>query len=209
MLSEDVIKRARTSLLADMKRSAESRLEFAARLSEWIGAGDWRLFYIHRARIEQVTLADVRRVAGTYLHPSNRTVGVLVPRSLSMVTVPAAPSLADEYARLERGSATTNEKGVTPGGGSEARWDGSPEHLVDALRVETLANTSIPRVSSSCVSVPTFADDGQPQCATGDDVARKEKRTRFTAALHHVNGRACVTRPAPEPPLGPDPNAQR
>jgi zinc protease len=29
---------------------------------------------------------------------------------------------------------------VTPGGGAEAKWDGSPEHLVDALRVETLAN---------------------------------------------------------------------
>ena len=148
---EDLIKRARTSLLADMDKSAEPRLEFGARLSDWIGAGGWRLFYLHRARIEQVTLTDVRRVAGTYLHPSNRTVGVLVPESRpSIVTIPSAPSLTGEYARLERGSASSDEKGsapnapATPGeavaGGATVTWDGSPERLIDALRVDTLPN---------------------------------------------------------------------
>lgn len=147
--SQELIERARTSLLADMDKFAEPRLDFAARLSEWIGAGDWRLFYVHRARLEKVTLADVRRVAKTYLQASNRTVGVVVPAAASIVTIPGAPSLAGEFALLEAASAGTNEKGLSPKvpaaggdapGGAEVTWDGSPERLMDAVRVDTLPN---------------------------------------------------------------------
>ena len=52
---------------------------FAVRLSEWAAAGDWRLFFLHRDRIEKVTAADVNRVAAKYLTRNNRTVGVYYP----------------------------------------------------------------------------------------------------------------------------------
>ena len=41
--------------------------------------GDWRLYFLHRDRIEKVTPADVQRVAAKYLLASNRTLGYFIP----------------------------------------------------------------------------------------------------------------------------------
>lgn len=48
-------------------------------LSEAIGMGDWRLFFLRRDQVRQLTLADVQRVAGAWLRPDNRTVGLYLP----------------------------------------------------------------------------------------------------------------------------------
>ncbi|HEY0189746.1 MAG TPA: insulinase family protein [Kofleriaceae bacterium] len=48
-------------------------------ISEFIAAGDWRLFFVHRDQIERLTTADIQRVAAAYLLPSNRTLGVYTP----------------------------------------------------------------------------------------------------------------------------------
>jgi len=48
-------------------------------LSESIAQGDWRLFFLNRDRVRDVTLADVQRVAEQYLRPSNRTRGIYQP----------------------------------------------------------------------------------------------------------------------------------
>jgi zinc protease len=65
-------------------------------LSESIAAGDWRLLFKQRDDLGQVTVADVQRVAATYLKPSNRTVGVFIPTAKpDRVTVSAAPSAAE------------------------------------------------------------------------------------------------------------------
>ena len=48
-------------------------------LTESAAAGDWRLFFLNRDRIERVTLEDVNRVAKKYLQASNRTVGIYLP----------------------------------------------------------------------------------------------------------------------------------
>lgn len=41
--------------------------------------GDWRAVFVMRDRVNTVTLDDVNRVARTYLVPSNRVIGLLVP----------------------------------------------------------------------------------------------------------------------------------
>ena len=51
----------------------------AIELSEWAAQGDWRLYFLHRDRLEKVTPEDVKAVAEKYLRPSNRTVGLFIP----------------------------------------------------------------------------------------------------------------------------------
>ena len=50
-------------------------------MSEYVAKGDWRLFFLHRDQIRQARLEDMRRVAATYLKPSNRTIGIFLPAS--------------------------------------------------------------------------------------------------------------------------------
>ena len=64
-------------------------------LAESAAAGDWRLFFLNRDRIEKVTVGDVNQVAKKYLQPNNRTVGIYVPVQLPQRTpVAAAPDVA-------------------------------------------------------------------------------------------------------------------
>ena len=48
-------------------------------LSEAIAQGDWRLFFLTRDRVRDVSLADVQRVAEQRLLPANRTLGMYLP----------------------------------------------------------------------------------------------------------------------------------
>jgi zinc protease len=69
--------------VADLLRNIElaytNSQGIALQISEWAAAGDWRLMFIHRDRLDKVAPADVQRVAQTYLKPANRTVGVFIP----------------------------------------------------------------------------------------------------------------------------------
>ncbi|MFT3754719.1 MAG: pitrilysin family protein [Pseudoxanthomonas sp.] len=70
-------------------------------LSEYQAAGDWRLLFVQRDAIEQVTAADVNRVAAAYLKPGNRTLGRFIPSEqverTEIPTAPAVASLVDGY----------------------------------------------------------------------------------------------------------------
>jgi len=57
--------------------SDSTRLGIA--LSEYVAAGDWRLLFLHRDRVAQLTIADVQRAAAAYLMASNRTLGLFLP----------------------------------------------------------------------------------------------------------------------------------
>ncbi|MCO6461228.1 MAG: insulinase family protein [Saprospiraceae bacterium] len=48
-------------------------------LSEYIAQGDWRLTFIARDQIKNVTLDDLKRVASMYYKSSNRTIGEFIP----------------------------------------------------------------------------------------------------------------------------------
>jgi zinc protease len=51
----------------------------ASELSEWIGVGDWTLYVTFPQKIQQVTPADVQRVARQYLTTDQSTTGWFVP----------------------------------------------------------------------------------------------------------------------------------
>ncbi len=68
----------------------------AMALTESVAAGDWRLYFLTRDRIDGVTADDVARVARTYFKPDNRTIGRFVPTEKpDRVEIAAAPSATE------------------------------------------------------------------------------------------------------------------
>ena len=78
-VEEDLVKRALKQIFKSRERQFANSESFAINLSEWQAYGDWRLYFLHRDRLEKVTAADVKRVAAEYLVTSNRTVGMFIP----------------------------------------------------------------------------------------------------------------------------------
>jgi zinc protease len=88
------VDRAKTKILSNIELLFKNSDQTGLQMSEWMGAGDWRLVYLYRDRVKQVSPADVQRVAAAYLKPSNRTVGVFVPETKpDRAEVPAAPDV--------------------------------------------------------------------------------------------------------------------
>ncbi len=77
--TEAEIERARQSKLKDIEQAFNSSERISIMLSEWIGMGDWRLFFLHRDRIESVDAAAVAKAADKYFKRDNRTVGIFIP----------------------------------------------------------------------------------------------------------------------------------
>ena len=73
----------------------------AQALSSASALGDWRLLFLQRDHIAAVTAEDVNRVARTYFHQPNRTVGIYIPQDrpqrLAIPTAPALDTLVKHY----------------------------------------------------------------------------------------------------------------
>ena len=88
------VERARSARLRDIQLSINNSESVGIDLTEWAATGDWRLMFIHRDRVRAVTVADVARVARTYLIPSNRTVGLFRPDAQPQrAEIPAVPDI--------------------------------------------------------------------------------------------------------------------
>jgi zinc protease len=95
-ITTEEVERAKRKLLKDRELLMTKSNQIGITLSEWAAQGDWRLFFLHRDRIENVTTQDVTRVAQEYLRRSNRTVGLYVPTDKpDRVPVPATPSVGE------------------------------------------------------------------------------------------------------------------
>ena len=77
--SAEELSRALSQQLLFYDRLMSSSQQVAQTLSENVAVGDWRLLFWDRDQLRKVTLEDIRRVAATYLIPSNRTVGEFIP----------------------------------------------------------------------------------------------------------------------------------
>ena len=73
--TEDDLKRAKNELLKQFENTYNKTIDLSIALTENIGAGDWRLFFMDRDNIEKLTLADIQNVAKKYYLQSNRTWG--------------------------------------------------------------------------------------------------------------------------------------
>ena len=93
--TKEEIERARAKLLKEIELTLTNADRVGLQMSEWIGAGDWRLFFLQRDRTRSATQADVLRVAEAYFKPSNRTVGVFLPTAKpDRAEIPGVPDVA-------------------------------------------------------------------------------------------------------------------
>jgi zinc protease len=104
---------------ARLARSAEMRMtdsqSLGLGLSEWAAMGDWRLLFLNRDRVKNVTVEDVVRVAKTYFVESNRTVGEFIPTANPVrAEVPATPNLAALFKDYKGGASMAHGEAFDP-----------------------------------------------------------------------------------------------
>ena len=101
-ISADELQRARTQWLNDWEQTFTDPENVGLALSEAIALGDWRLFFLGRDQVQQVTLGDVQRVAEAYLRPANRTLGMYLPTDAPQrAPAPAKPDMAATLAQFK------------------------------------------------------------------------------------------------------------
>jgi zinc protease len=95
VITQEDLDRAKNELKKEVSDIQNNTVGFSIQLAEIIGSGDWRLFYVYRDRVDQLTLADVQACLKKYYLTSNRTVGVFIPdKSAERVVVPERPDIA-------------------------------------------------------------------------------------------------------------------
>jgi zinc protease len=75
----DEIARVKQQFLAADAYKRDGTAGVAGELNEWIAVGDWTLYVTFPQKVEQVTPADVQRVARQYLNEEQSTTGWFVP----------------------------------------------------------------------------------------------------------------------------------
>ncbi len=118
--TKEEVERARAQLLKNIELALNNSDQVGLTLSEFIGAGDWRLFFLHRDRLRKVTSEEVARAAAKYFKPSNRTLGMFIPTAKpDRAEIPPTPDLS---------VALKDYKGDATVAAGEA-FDPSPENI--------------------------------------------------------------------------------
>lgn len=73
------LKAAQVALLNEMNAVAGDPGRLGSELSNYIGQGDWRLFFLQRDRIARAALPAVQQAAAAYLQADNRSIGRYLP----------------------------------------------------------------------------------------------------------------------------------
>ena len=93
--TEAEVERARTRLLNDIELTLADSRALTNALSETVALGDWRLFFLHRDRLQRVTPAEVQALASRYLKPANRTLGMFLPtKEPDRAEIPPVPDVS-------------------------------------------------------------------------------------------------------------------
>jgi zinc protease len=86
--------RAQAQEINGFEHTMSTSAQVAMVLSDNVGVGDWRLLFWNRDQAKKVSLADLQRVAGTYLVVSNLTVGTFIPDEHPVrAAIPQRPDL--------------------------------------------------------------------------------------------------------------------
>jgi zinc protease len=97
--------RAKRAYQNELKSSLDDVSRVGLSLSEYIALGDWRLFFVEREQLAALSLADVNRVAASYLMSSNRTAVNYLPLAAGAAPkraeIPPPPVLRTQLAALK------------------------------------------------------------------------------------------------------------
>jgi len=125
------VTRAKTQIATGFERKLANSKRVGLDLSEWVGAGDWRLLFIHRDRLAKVTPDDVNKLAEKYLRQSNRTVGLFIPSTgVARTPIPETPNVVD---------LVKNFKGTKEVASGEI-FDPTPENIEKRVKRLELSN---------------------------------------------------------------------
>ena len=116
-LTEEELARAKAQWLNGWNRRFTNADAIGGALSDAVGQGDWRLFFLLRDRMRDLKLADVQRAATQYLVASNRSVGTYLPTE--------QPLRAPPPRRVDVAAAVAGYKGDPAAAQAEA-FDASP-----------------------------------------------------------------------------------
>jgi len=104
--SKEEVDRVKTRLLKNIELAMANSQYVAMMLTEYAAQGDWRMLFLERDRIKQVTPEDVLRVGKAYLKESNRTLGEFIPtKAPDRAEIPATPELAATFKDFKGGEA--------------------------------------------------------------------------------------------------------
>ncbi len=93
---------ARGSIQAGQRAMFRNSEAMAYSLSEAVAGGDWRLLWMQRDLLAQITLDEVHKIATTYLLPNNRTSGLFLPVAVGSTQAKAPLTLAPSAASMEQ-----------------------------------------------------------------------------------------------------------
>ena len=113
--TKEEVERAKTRLVRAAEMSMTNVQSVGLNLSEWAAMGDWRLMFLNRDRIKNVTPEDVTRVARAYFIESNRTVGEFMPAAKPVrAEIPAAPGFDTLFKDYKGGTAISQGESFDP-----------------------------------------------------------------------------------------------
>lgn len=108
--TEEDLSRAKNVLLKYVDQTNSKVLNLSIGMAEFVGAGDWRLWFLYRDRVEALTLQDLQSAAQRYYKPSNRTVGVFIPDAAPDRTVVNETPDIDKLVEGYKGKAMEAQK---------------------------------------------------------------------------------------------------
>jgi zinc protease len=130
--TKEEVEKVRGGLLRNLERSLSDPQSIATgALNNAIAQGDWRLMFLQHDRLEDVSPADVQRVAAAFFKESNRTVGYYVPDPApDRTVVPETPDL---------NNLLTNYKSKVTVAHGEV-FDPTPQNIEIRVKRSTLAD---------------------------------------------------------------------
>jgi zinc protease len=110
-ITAEEVERAKNRVLAAFELQMNNSQAVALQLSNWAAIGDWRMLFLDRDRVREVSAEAAHRAAVNYLKPSNRTIGLFIPDAAPDRVDTPATDIAVTAALLEgyRGDATRSE----------------------------------------------------------------------------------------------------